>query len=392
MLAAMRILMLTQWFDPEPTFKGLLMAQELERRGHQVSVITGFPNYPGGKLYDGYRVRPFRRERIGTVTVTRVALYPSHDSSGIRRLANYLSFAFTATIAVLFVKRPDVAYVYHPPATIGLPAFALKVFRGVPFVYDVQDLWPDTLAATGMISGPRVLSLAGWILKRIYRSATHVVVLSDGFRRALVDRGVPERRITVIPNWADEARLIVDRPAGSREKSDNNVRVTFAGNIGPAQELGVVLDAAELITDLPEVRFVLIGGGVEASLLRADAVGRGIQNVEFLPRRPIDEIGADLVDADALLVHLRDDPLFEITIPSKTQAYMMAGRPILMGVRGDAARMVNEASAGISFEPGNPSALAQVVREFVSMSRSEREAMGRAAAPTMRIVFHSAPV
>src|SRR6478735_2159975 len=148
----MRILLITQWFDPEPTFKGLLFAKELQRLGHEVEVLTGYPNYPGGRIYDGYRIRPFQRSIVEGVPVTRVALYPSHDSSGARRLLNYGSFAVSAALASLVARRPDVAYVYHPPGTIALPALALRVLRGVPFVYDVHDLWPETLSSTGMVS------------------------------------------------------------------------------------------------------------------------------------------------------------------------------------------------------------------------------------------------
>lgn len=379
MLAIMRILMLTQWFDPEPTFKGLLFAQELQRQGHQVQVLTGFPNYPGGKLYDGYRVRLFQRETIDGIRVLRVLLYPSHDGSGIRRLLNYLSFAVSATLGGLFLKRPDVAYVYHPPATIGLPAFALKIVKGVPFVYDVQDLWPDTLAATGMIRSGVILRFADRVMSRIYRSATRVVVLSDGFQNALVARRVPLRRIEVIPNWADEKQIAVEprNDVHAAELGFNeHFTVTFAGNMGRGQALETVLEAAELLRDVPNFRFLLVGEGIEGVRLRDEANLRRLPNVEFMPRRPINEIGEILTLSDALLVHLRDDPLFSITIPSKTQAYLMSGRPILMGVRGDAARMIDDAGAGLTFEPESPTGLAEAVRALMAMTPERRHAMG----------------
>lgn len=381
MLAIMRILMLTQWFDPEPTFKGLLFAQELQRQGHQVQVLTGFPNYPGGKLYGGYRVRLFQRETIDGIRVLRVPLYPSHDGSGIRRLLNYLSFAVSATLGGLFLKRPDVAYVYHPPATIGLPAFALKIVKGVPFVYDVQDLWPDTLAATGMIRSGVILRFADRVMSRIYRSATRVVVLSDGFQNALVARRVPLRRIEVIPNWADEKQIAVEPRNDARAEAlgfNERFTVTFAGNMGRGQALETVLEAAELLRDVPNFRFLLVGEGIEGARLRDEANLRGLPNVEFMPRRPINEIGEILTLSDALLVHLRDDPLFSITIPSKTQAYLMSGRPILMGVRGDAARMIDHAGAGLTFEPESPTGLAEAVRTLMAMAPEHRHAMGAA--------------
>ena len=183
----MRILFLTQWFDPEPSFKGLLFAKELKRRGHQVSVLTGFPNYPGGKLYPGYSVRLWQRETMEGVDILRVPLYPSHDRSALGRVANYLSFALSAAVlGPLLTAEADVVYVYHPPATVGLAALAFRWLRGVPCVYDVQDLWPDTLLATGMVRGALIPTLVGWWCDVVYRVVNAIVVLSPGYKRRLL--------------------------------------------------------------------------------------------------------------------------------------------------------------------------------------------------------------
>jgi lipopolysaccharide/colanic/teichoic acid biosynthesis glycosyltransferase len=375
----LRILLLTQWFDPEPTFKGLLFAKELMRQGHDVQVLTGFPNYPGGKIYDGYKIRLFQRETVEGVSVLRVPLYPSHDGSSIKRVLNYASFAAAASFGVMAGKRPDVAYVYHPPATVGLPAFVAKWLRGVPFVYDVQDLWPDTLGVTGMLNRPKILTAVGRAMAGIYGSAARVAVLSPGFKKLLVERGVAERRIDVIPNWADEKQIDVSAPTGDRARElgfGESFTVTFAGNMGTVQALDTVLDAAALLRNEPAIRILLVGGGLDVERLAARAKSMALDNVVFLPRRPIAEIGEILTLSDALLVHLRKDPLFEITIPSKTQAYLMAGRPILMGVEGDAARMVEKAGAGISFEPENPDSLAEAIRRLHALSAHERRDMG----------------
>ncbi|MDT0193798.1 sugar transferase [Arthrobacter sp. AB6] len=374
-----KVLMITQWFDPEPTFKGLLFAQELMRAGYKVTVLTGFPNYPGGKLYEGYRIKLFQREVIDGVTVIRVPLYPSHDSSGLKRALNYLSFAFSASVGALIIKRPNVAYIYHPPATVGVPAIILKAVKGVPYVYDVQDLWPDTLAATGMLDSPRILAAIDRIMLAVYKGATRIVVLSQGFREAIIQRSVALQRIEVIPNWADEKQIDLTLGEASSDSNavfGNKFTITFAGNIGKAQALETVLDAADLLRDEESVQFLIVGGGLELDKLQALASSKGLRNVVFLPRRPISEIGEILVRSHALLVHLRDDPLFSITIPSKTQAYMMAGRPILMGVRGDSAEIIAEAGAGLCFEPENPVDLSRAVRRLLAMDTSDREEMG----------------
>lgn len=374
----MRILLLTQWFDPEPTFKGLIFAQELQRRGHYVQVITGFPNYPGGELYDGFRVRPMKREVIGGVDVVRVPLYPSHDGSALHRLLNYASFAISATVAALMVRRPDVAYVYHPPATIGLPALVLKAIRGVPFVYDVQDLWPDTLAATGMLNDERILRAVGGWMRLIYRASAKVVVLSHGFRDAVASRGTPREKIAVIHNWADESQIQTTDPGPVRARElgfADRFNVVFAGTMGRAQALATVLDAADLLRHETNIRFVLVGGGIEVDSLKAEANRRQLGNVVFLPRRPLHEIGEILALSDVLLVHLKDEPLFEITVPSKTQAYLMAERPILMGVRGDAAALVQDARAGLVFEPQCPDQLAAAVLALKELTVEERRVL-----------------
>lgn len=375
----MRILIITQWFEPEPTLKGLMFAKELQRLGHKVEVLTGFPNYPGGKVYPGYRIRPFQREVVEGVSVLRVPLYPSHDSSGIKRAANYLSYAASATVGALLLRRPDVAYVYHPPATAALSAVILRALKGVPFVYDIQDLWPDTLAATGMMQNAAVLAGVERYMQGVYRRAARISVLSGGFRDRLVGRGVPERKLEVIPNWAAEDQINLTPPSPQRVRElgfAGRFNVVFAGTMGKAQALDTVLDAAQLLQDDPRARFVMIGGGVEEERLKRSAAERALNNIEFLPRRPPSEIGEILSLADALLIHLKDDPLFDITVPGKTQANLRAGKPILMGVRGDAAQFVREGGAGLTFPPQDARALAEAIRTLMALSPHQRSTMG----------------
>lgn len=377
----MRILMLTQWFDPEPTFKGLAFAKELVRMGHEVEVLTGFPNYPGGKLYDGYKVRLLQRENIDGISVLRVPLYPSHDGSALRRIANYASFAFSAAfMGALLVKPADVMYVYHPPATVGFAASVISMVRRIPFVYDIQDLWPDTLAATGMLNNPGILRLVERGCRFIYRQAAKIVVLSPGFKEMLVTRGVPAKKIEMIYNWCDEENIQRESDAtGLDEKFGlaGKFNIVFAGTMGKAQALDGVLDAAKIINcSQQKVQFVFVGGGIDVERLKQRSVDMGLHNVLFLPRMPMQDIGSVLTRADVLLVHLRDDPLFKITLPSKTQAYMASGRPILMAVRGDAARLVENAEAGLTCIPEDSQSIAAAVERFCRMSRQELDDMG----------------
>jgi colanic acid biosynthesis glycosyl transferase WcaI len=373
-----RVLLMTQGFEPEPAFKGLVFAKALREQGLTLSVLTGFPNYPGGKVYPGYRIRAWQKEVMDGIPVTRVALYPSHDRSAMRRALNYLSFGVMATLGGLLRPRPDVIYAYHPPLTVGLAASLVGFIRRVPVVLDVQDLWPDTLRATGMIGNDWVLRAVGAVARFVYRLSTHIVVLSPGFRRLLIERDVPASKVEVIPNWCDEAALLqpIGRlPAGL--PGPEYFRVVFAGNMGRAQGLDAVLEAVALLqVRAPQVRMVLIGGGVDATRLRDKAVHNGLTNIAFLEPVPMGEVGHVLAAADALLVHLRRDSLFEITIPSKTQAYMAVGRPVLMAVPGDAADLVARAGCGVTVPSEDAQALVNAVCELANMPPHERTEMG----------------
>ena len=373
--------MLTQWFDPEPFYKGVPFAQELVKLGHEVEVLTGFPNYPEGTLYDGYKIKFFQREMIDGIPVIRVPLYPSHDNNSIKRILNYTSFALSASLLGFFlVKRPDVIYVYHPPATVGLPALFLHLLRRTPFVYDIQDLWPDTLEASGMLGN----SAALWIIEKwcrvIYSQAAKIVVLSPGFREILIRREVPEHKIEVIYNWCEDDKIqaTARNEALARELGmAGRFNVVFAGTMGKAQALDAVLEAARLLRNkFPKIQFVFVGGGIDVGRLKEKAIEQELTNVRFLSRRPPSEIGDILNLGDVLLVHLKDDPLFRITIPSKTQAYMAAGRPILMGVKGDAAALVEKAGAGLTCTPEDPQDIAAAVERFYNMSLEELDLMG----------------
>ena len=377
-----RILLLTQWFDPEPTFKGLVFARELVKQGFEVEVVTGFPNYPGGRVYPGYKVKWLQREVIDGVHITRVPLYPNHDHSAMQRVLNYASFAASSLFYGLFMaKRTDVIYAYHPPLTVGITASIVRLLRRIPVVYDIQDMWPDTLRATGMLNNARALRVVEAVCNWVYRRVDLIVVLSPGFKHLLLQRGVPEAKVSVIYNWADEASLA--DPMGNVPAAfpgQDQFRILFAGNMGKAQALNTVLESAELQQQQgSRVCWVMLGGGVEVERLKAEVARRQLNNVVFLPAVPMAQVGIYLQAADALLVHLRKDSLFEITIPSKTQAYMAAGKPLLMAVDGDAADLVKKSCGGVVTESENPQALAIAAEALANTSIDALAIMGQQA-------------
>lgn len=381
----MKILFIAHYFQPEPNFFiGLPFAKALRDMGHQVQVLTGLPNYPGGKIYDGYKVRLIQREVMDGIEVIRVPLYPSHDRSSIKRMLSYISLSLTqALIGPFVVKKADIAFVSQGPATIGLPAITHKLFRRIPFVYNIQDLWPDSLSSTGMFDSGLGMKLIHAWCKAVYRSAAKVAVITPGMKHKLVERGVPADKVEVIYNWCDDSNISNDQYDSSLADDlgfTGKFNIVFAGNMGKAQAMSAVIDAANILSKTnPDIQFVLIGSGVEVDSLKQKTKDLGLDNVKFLARRPIEEIGKILQLSDALLVHLRKDPLFEITIPSKTQAYMAAGKPVLIGVEGDAANLVEKAHAGVACEPENPESIADAARSLFELSSEQREAMGKRA-------------
>jgi len=293
----------------------------------------------------------------------------------------YCSLALSlALLAPFFVKRADIAFVVQGPATIGLPAIIMKWLRSIPFVYNIQDLWPDSLLSTGMFNSKVGLKLVHEWCNFTYRQASKITVISPGVKQRLIERGVPENKVDVLYNWCDDELICRDEPDAQLARNLNlagKFNIIFAGNIGAAQALDAVFEAAALIEPrYPNIQFVFIGGGTDVERLKSLAEEKKITNVLFLPRMPIEDIGNVLRLADVLLVHLRRDPLFEITIPSKTQAYMASGRPIVMAVEGDAAGLVSRAQAGIPCEPQNPGSIAFAVKRLYMMAREEREQFG----------------
>jgi colanic acid biosynthesis glycosyl transferase WcaI len=380
-----RILLLSQWYAPEPVVKPHLLAKDLVTRGHRVVSITGFPNYPQGRIYSGYRQRLWEWEWNERVRVLRLPLYPDHSRIPARRIVNFLSFASSAALLGPLLSGPaDVMWVYDS-LMVGIPAWWVGLLRDIPFVYEVQDMWPETLVATGMVAPGWVARSVGRLARFVYARAAALTVISPGFKRNLVGKGVPAEKIHVVPNWADEDiyRPVLPDPALAAEHGlAGRFNIVYGGNLGAAQAMSNVIKAALLLHDLPAVQFVLIGDGVDEPMLRQAVKDYGLDNVRFLGRQPAEHMPRFFALADVLLVHLKHDPLFEITIPSKTLAYLACGRPILGVVSGDPADVIREAGAGIICPQEDPEALAQKVRSLYAMPRARREAMGQSGRVT----------
>lgn len=358
------------------------MAGELLARNYAVRAITAFPNYPLGRTYSGYRQRPWTRDTVDDVPVVRLPIFPDHGRSAIRRALCYSSFACTASVlGPFFMGKPDVIWAYQPPLTVGIPALWLSLLRRCPLVYEIQDLWPETLVSTGMMNSAFVLRVLHAFARLVYRRSAAIIVPSLGMKKNLLAKGVPDSKVHVIPNWADETiyePVPPDPQLAAVHGFSGKFNIVFAGNHGVAQALETVLDAAELLSDIPDIQFVLIGDGSERRMLEQEALSRGLSNVRFIGHQPAARMPAFFALADALLAHLRRDPLFDIMIPAKTQSYLACGKPVLMAVAGDAATVIRETGAGLTCASQDAQALADTALALFKMPLAEREQMGKA--------------
>ncbi|NJP32594.1 glycosyltransferase family 4 protein [Micromonospora thermarum] len=380
-----RVALVSQWFPPEPTGIPLGIARSLRGHGFPVDVLTGVPNYPTGIVHSGYRAHRRSLENRDDLRVLRTPLYPSHDRSAVRRTVNYLSWAASSTaLGGTILRDADVALVYGSPITAVSAAMAARLRWGTPYVLMVMDLWPDSVFATGFLSdgpGRRLAQYAlGRFTDRAYRWADHVTVPSPGLRETVVARGVPAEKVSVVYNWADEKVMQpTEADPGLRTRlglGRDDFVVMYAGNLGAAQRLDVVVEAMEHLGDLPDVHLVLVGDGVERPRLRERA--RPLSNVHFVDQIEPYRIAAAMAAADLQMVSLADEPLFRITLPGKVQAILACGQPVLVCAPGDAARIVTDAGAGFAAPPGDPVGLAEVIRQARATPAHRLRAMGDA--------------
>lgn len=380
----MRILFLTTYFRPESAANAILMtllAEELVSLGHEVSIITGMPHYDGNRILDPYRGKLWVRERHGSIPITRVYLYvPAKKTSVAGRLLNYASFNILSAIAGLLAPRHDILFVPSPPLTNGLTAYVLSRLRRLPFVYNVQDIYPDVAVRLGLLQNRRLIRLFERLERFVYAKADAVSVISDGFRRNLLAKGVPEAKIATIPNFVD-TNFVTPLPRDNAFRREQNwgdhFVVLFAGNVGLSQGLETVLEAAGLLADVPGILFAIVGNGTTKQGLADKAETMGLTNVGFLPFQPFESVPEMYAAADAGLVPLRKG-LTEDSVPSKLWTIMGAARPVLACVdkTSDTYTVVQEAGSGVCVPPEDPAALAEAIRTLYADPKQAAE-MGR---------------
>lgn len=378
----MRILIVTNHFWPEE-FRINDAARGLVARGHSVSVLTGIPNYPGGRFFKGYGFFKKRRESYEGIDIFRAPLIPRGSGSGLRLILNYFSYMLSSCLLAPFCfrRKYDLIFVFESsPVTVGFPALVLKSIKRIPILFWVQDLWPETLSATGVIRSVRVLNVVGWIVRIIYKSCDRILIQSKAFLKSVCELYDKPDNIIYFPNSAEEFYRPVNIGADAPERSlmPKGFRVVFAGNIGVAQDFGTILTAAEELKHFTVIHWVIIGDGRRRAWVEEELERRGLEKtVHLLGRHAAETMPRFFSLADALLVTLKKEPIFSYTIPSKIQSYMACAKPIIAALDGEGMRVVKEAGAGITCPPEDPKALAEAVLEMSRLSLLDRESMGK---------------
>lgn len=375
----MKVLLVTQYFYPE-NFKSNDIANELTKRGHKVTVLTGLPNYPEGKIYKNYSFFKNNSEHYFGAKVIRTWLIPRGKGGGLRLFLNYFSWAFFSSIKAFFLAyrtKFDVILVHEPsPVTQGFPAIVVKKIQKIPLHFWVLDLWPESLTSAGGINNKYILSFFTKIVKYIYKESDKILISSRSFKKSIVAKGNFHDKIIYFPNWAED---IISNG------NDNypipiipeGFRVMFAGNIGVAQDMESIMKAAYVLKDKIQIQFIIIGDGRMKETLEKFIKEKKLYNtVHLMGRFPINAMKTFFNKADALIVSLRDEMVFNLTVPAKLQAYMCTQKPILGMLNGEGAQIIKDSNCGFVAEAGDYNDLAKIILNTYNLSQIERNSLG----------------
>jgi len=381
-----KIVYISQYYPPEmgaPAARVSAFARRWAAMGHDVTVLTTFPNHPTGVIPPAYRGRLRMIEDDRGVRVVRTFLYPAANKGFVKRALCYASFAVSSVVQGYgAIGRPDVVIATSPQFLVTLSGWAMSRLKGVPLVTEIRDLWPDSIVAVGAApAGSALVSGLGILERFVYRQSELVISVTRSFIPLLRARGA--RRVGFISNGADPAAFSASADRASvraRYGLADRFVASFVGTLGMAHGLDSVLDAAETLRDRKDVLFWLVGEGARRAALEVEARRRGLDNVRFEGQVPREDIPGVLAASDAALVLLRPDPLFETVLPSKMFEAMAAACPVILGVRGESRALLDESGGGIGIEPGNGSALAEAVRGMAADPEARRRmgAAGRA--------------
>jgi hypothetical protein len=350
----MKILFLSDNFPPEtnaPASRTYEHAKRWVAAGHSVTVITGAPNFPSGKVHAGYRNALWQREEMDGIRVVRVLTYITANEGFVRRTLDYMSFMVSATVASLFIRRPDVIVATSPQFFTPCAAWVVSLFKRRPFVFELRDLWPDSIIAVGAMKETRSIRLLRKLEYFLYRKAARIVSVTSSFKTLLIGNGIDPHKIAVVPNGVDlDAYQPGEKPDGLVRQWDLEGKfvAAYVGTIGMAHGLDTVLAAAERLRNRSDVVFLLVGTGAEQAALMERCEDRGLRNLKFVGAVSKAEVREYWKVCDVALVLLRDTPLFAHVIPSKMFEAMGMERPMILGVRGESREILEYAKAGLA--------------------------------------------
>lgn len=375
----MKLLIITQYFYPE-NFKSNDLAFELKKRGNNVTVLTGLPNYPEGKVYKGYGILKRRKQEINGVRVIRTLLIPRGKGSALQLFLNYFSFAFFASIRAFFLtfkSKYDAVIVHEPsPITQYYPALLINKIYKTPVYFWVMDLWPESLVVSGGVKNKFIINFFKKMVITFYKNSKKILITSKGFEKSILEKGDFKNKIVYFPNWAEE---IISK--GSKNypipKLPEGFKVVFAGNIGESQDMESIMKASLLLKNYYEIKFIFIGDGRKIPFVKDFIEENELNNTVFtLGKFPIEAMATFFNNSSVLLVSLKDKPIFNLTVPAKVQAYMSAKKPILGMLNGEGAQNIMEARCGFSVPAGDYKKLSEKIIEISNMEEKELNTLG----------------
>jgi len=391
------ILFLTDNFPPEtnaPASRTFEHARQWVREGHRVTIVTCAPNFPRGRVYEGYRNRLWQRETNDGIDVVRVWSFISANEGFALRILDFVSFMAAAMVAGLFVRKPDIVVATSPQFFTLIAGNWIRFWRRIPWVLELRDIWPESIKAVGAMKQSAIIRFLERVEMGLYRRADRIVVVARSFADILAARGIDPRKIDIVTNGVDLSRFLPRRSDDLRRRLGWSGRfvVGYIGTHGMAHALETILDAAEQMEAdgrTPDVLLAFIGDGARKDALRQEAERRGLSNVQFLPSVPKEEVAEHWGALDATVVHLRATDLFRSVIPSKIFEAMAMGVPILMGVEGEARDIVLDARAGLAFAPESAQGLADAIRALRADPALRRDMSARAVSAAPRFDRHN---
>ena len=378
----LKLLIVTQYFWPE-NFKINDLAVHFSKKGYEIDVLTSIPNYPDGVFYEGYGIFKKRYEKYNDISIHRVPVIPRGSATKIRLFLNYISYVISASIKILQLKkRYDIIFIYEPsPVTVALPAILLKKIKKIPINFWVTDLWPESVVSAGNLKSNFIPKLLNPIVKFIYHNCDKILVTSEGFIESIVSKGINRKKIIFLPQWAES----IFKPKKQMEDLNqlripsNAFKIMFAGNIGESQDFPSLIKAAKILEN-SKIHWIIIGNGRRSDWLKEKIIEKNLKKfVHVIQRQPIERMPKIYAFADAMILSLKNEYIFSITIPAKLQSYLACGKPVLGMINGEAAKIVNESGAGLACKAEDYKSFASLVKKMSTMDSAELKSISKKA-------------